>query len=185
MKSGFTQPFASNIGVRQGETLSPDLFKIFINDLPDVFDNGCYGVDVGTYHLNCLLYADDVILLSRSEAGLQRCIAKLEQYCDEWCLEVNLDKSKVLIFNKTGKLYTTSFTYKGRKLECVKEYKYLGVTFCASGIFSSASSELYKKALKGVFKLKSIFGTDYPNVNVALHIFDHTIKPILTYGCEI
>ena len=29
-----------------------------------------------------------------------------------------------------------------------------------------------------------MFGTD-PNVNVALHIFDHTIKPILTYGCEI
>ena len=86
MKSGFTQPFASNIGVRQGDTLSPDLFKVFINDLPDVFDNDCYGVDAGTYHLNCLLYADDVILLSRSEAGLQRCIAKLEQYCDEWCL---------------------------------------------------------------------------------------------------
>lgn len=51
------------------DTISPDLFKIFINDLPDVFDNDCYGVDVGTYHLNCLLYADDVILLSRSEAG--------------------------------------------------------------------------------------------------------------------
>ena len=118
MKSGFTQPFASNIGVRQGDTLSPDLFKIFINDLPDVFDNDSCGLDVGTYHLNCLLHADDVILLSRSEVGLQRCIAKLEQYCDEWCPEVNLDKSKVLIFNKTGKLYTTSFTYKGRKLEC-------------------------------------------------------------------
>ena len=138
MKPGFTQPFASNIGVRQGDTLSPHLVKIFINDLPDVFDNDCYGVDVGTYHLNCLLYADYVILLSRSEAGLQRCIAKLEQYCNEWCLEVNFYKSKVLIFIKTGKLYTTSFTYKGRKVECVKEYKYFGVTFCASGIFSSA-----------------------------------------------
>ena len=67
----------------------------------------------------------------------------------------------------------------------MREYKYLGVTFCISGSFSVASSELYKKALKGLFKLKSIFGSSYPNSSVAFHIFDHTIKPILTYGCEI
>ena len=32
MKSGFTQLFLSTISVRQGDTLSPDLFKVFIND---------------------------------------------------------------------------------------------------------------------------------------------------------
>ena len=31
----------------------------------------------------------------------------------------------------------------------------------------------------------SIFGTTCPNTNVALHTFDHTIKPILIYGSEI
>ena len=64
-------------------------------------------------------------------------------------------------------------------------YKYLGVTFSISGSFCVASSELYKKALKGIFKLKRLFGFSYPNSSVAFHIFDHTIKPILTYGCEI
>ena len=48
-----------------------------------------------------------------------------------------------------------------------------------------ASSELYKKALKGIFKLKRIFGSSYSNSSVAFYIFDHTIKPILTYGCDI
>ena len=44
-----------------------------------------------------------------------------------------------------------------------------------------------KKSLliKAVFKLKSFFGELSPNVNTSLHIFDHTIKPILLYGCEI
>ena len=185
MHNGLTQSFLSNIGVRQGDTLSPDLFKIFINDLPDIFDNTCHGVDIGTYHLNCLLYADDVILLSQNETGLQNCLNKLENYCTDWCLDVNLDKTKVLIFNKAGKLYNYEFKYNGKTLENVREYKYLGVIFCISGSFSVASSELYKKALKGIFKLKSVFGSTYPNSSIAFHIFDHTIKPILTYGSEI
>ena len=78
MQNGFTQLFLSNIGVRQGDTLSPDLFKIFINDLPDIFDDSCFGVDIGTYHLNCLLYADDVILLSKNEEGLHNCLRSLK-----------------------------------------------------------------------------------------------------------
>ena len=165
MKNGFTQSFLSIIGVRQGDTLNPDLFKIFINGLPDIFDDSCHGVDMGSYHLNCLLYADDVILLSQNEVGLQKCLKKLESYCADWCLEVNLDKTKILVFNKTGKLYKHEFKFTGETLDCVREYKYLGV--------------------KGIFKLKSIFSSTYPKSSVVFHIFDHTIKPILTYGCEI
>ena len=51
-------------------------------------------------HFNCLLYADDVILLSTTKAGLQNCISKLEKYCDDCVV-----KSNVMIFNKAGKLY--------------------------------------------------------------------------------
>ena len=57
MASGY--PFVTTIGFRQGITLSSDLFKIFINDLPDIFDDNCHGVGIGAYYLNCLLYADD------------------------------------------------------------------------------------------------------------------------------
>ena len=86
--------------------------RILINDLPDIFDTSCDGIDIGMLHFNCLLYVDDVILLSTTEAGLQNCISRLEKYCDDWCIEINLVKSKVIIFNKAGKLYNFDFTYK-------------------------------------------------------------------------
>ena len=77
------------------------------------------------------------MLLSTTETGLQRCISKLEKYCDDWCIEVNLVISKIIVFNKAGKFYNFDLTYKGRKLDCVLEYKYLGVHFCISGSFNS------------------------------------------------
>ena len=74
--------------------------------------------------LNCLMYADDVILVSESADGLQTCLTKLGKYCDQWGLEVNIKKSKSLIFNNTGKLEPTSFIYKNSKLDNVKKYNY-------------------------------------------------------------
>ena len=70
------------------------------------------------------------------------------------------------------------FMYKNSELECVPNYKYLGIYFTASGTFSLAKNELYKKALKAFFKLRK----DFLGLNP---VFDHTIKPILLYGSEI
>ena len=85
---GMTDEFHSEIGVRRGDKLSPNLFKIFINDLTYIFKE-CDGVSLGNFEINCLMYADDVILISKSERALQKCLTKLENYCELWCLEKN------------------------------------------------------------------------------------------------
>ena len=43
---------------------------MFVNDLPDIFDSNCMPVSLNTSKINCLMYADDVILLSETPAGL-------------------------------------------------------------------------------------------------------------------
>ena len=51
------------------------------------------------------------ILLSKNEViGLQKCWKKLEHYCADWYLEVNLDKTKILVFIKTDKLHKLTLT---------------------------------------------------------------------------
>ena len=131
------------------------------------------------------MYADDVVILSESAAGLQNKLRKLENYCADWCLDVNIDKTKIIIFNKAGRLITSTFKFQNEVIECVKSYQYLGLYFSASGSFSYAKSELYKKGLKAYFKLcKNIFNL-HPSIRTSLHIFDHTVKPILLYGSEI
>ena len=80
------------------------MFKSFINDLVDIFDSNCDAVTVGDFSLNCLMYADDLILILESEEGLRNCLNKLEHYCEDWCLDINIDKTKSLVFNKSGRL---------------------------------------------------------------------------------
>ena len=99
-----TDLFVSKVGVRQGDVLSPNLFKIFKNDLPSSLNDTPAPVLVNNLQLSCLMYADDIILLSTTAAGLQEKLNKLCNFCHDWCLEVVVTKTKVLIFNKAGRL---------------------------------------------------------------------------------
>ena len=153
--------------------------------LPDHLENTPDPIFLNNKPLNCLMYADDIILLSSTAKGLQTKLDILGKYCDDWCLTVNPTKTKVLIFNKAGRLIQNKFIYKEYILDCVQHYKYLGVYFSASGTFSFAQNELYKKGLKAFFKLQKDFLSMNPKLKTSMHVFDHTIKPILLYGCEI
>lgn len=50
-----------------------------------------------------LLYADDLILLSRSQIGLKRAIKGFMTYCGNELLEIHYDKSTIMIFAKSKK----------------------------------------------------------------------------------
>jgi hypothetical protein len=69
--------FKSYIGVRQGDILSPNLFKLFINNIDNCFDSSCDPAQLHDYKINCLAYADDLVLLSKSAHGLQICLNSL------------------------------------------------------------------------------------------------------------
>ena len=50
------------------------------------------------------MYADNIVLLSNSAGGLQQFLNSLLQFCQRWNLKVNVAKTEVIIFNKSGKI---------------------------------------------------------------------------------
>ena len=97
-----------------------------------------------------------MILISTSENGLKHCLEKLQEYCGIWCLDINIDKTKIIIFNKNGKIFPFKFYYNEKEIEIVQNYKYLGAVVSSTGSFAKARTHLYNRALKAYFKLKGI-----------------------------
>ena len=114
--------------------------------------------------LYLLLYADDAVLLAESPGDLQRSICAMKEYCDLWKLNVNVAKTKVVIFSRGKTSTIPKFVLGENEVEVVTLNKYLGLTFNYNGKFTTAKNKLY---------------------DVQLHLFDALVKPVLLYGCEV
>ena len=182
---GYTNFFETNLGVLQGDVLSPTLFIIYLHDFPQIFDSTDFKpVNIFTELVSCLLWADDLILLSETIEGLQLCLKSLEQYCIDWSLTVNIDKTKAIYLNTDS---TQPVFFKHEEVEQVSSYSYLGVIIHKSGQFHEAKKDLLCKARKGLFKLRSLFFQNKLHLKplLALHCYEALIKPIYLYACEV
>ena len=102
--------FSCNVGLRQGENLSPFLFSVHLTDLESFFfHNDLYGgIECLSFNLDnevhiyfklfIPLYADGTVIMSESSNGLQSALTVYNDYCKQWKLTVNINKSKVVIF---------------------------------------------------------------------------------------
>ena len=73
--------------------------------------------------------------------------------------------------NKAGSNIKSKFIFHDVSIDCVSSYRYLGLYFSASGSFSYAKSELYKKGLKGYFKLCKNILNLRPSIKNCKHAF--------------
>ena len=193
--------FNCNIGVRQGENLSPLLFSIFLKDIETFFsDYNCRSLDIFPNFVNMglqinqlraylklylLLYADDTILVADTAEDLQKALNCLNEYCISKKLTVNTSKTKVMVFTrKRNKRYNT-FNFGNTQLEIVDQYTYLGVIFAKNGKFFKTKKYLCEQANKALFAVLQKGRKLNLPLDLQLKLFDEAIEPILLYGSEV
>ena len=175
--------FDITIGLRQGCNLSPQLFNLYIDDLAKLLDRISNDpVTLNGINIPCLLYADDMLLLSTTKSGLQKSLTALEIYCDKWQLVVNTTKTKIMVFNNTSK---PEFHYKGENLEVVEEYTYLGLLIHKSGNFTKAIKDLAMRARRAFYSLKYMLKECAVSPKLFMKLFDSLVRPILLYCSEV
>ncbi len=186
--NGLSDSYQLKRGLREGCNLSPLLFNLYINDLPELLnhessDTPCLGLKP----LSCLLYTDDLVLISRSRTGLQNGMDRLAEYCLTWQLAINGRKTQVVVVSKGGKISRCDLGFQlgDKKIDTVKSYVYLGLLITNSGSLRPTMDHLTAKAIFALSILQRYVLREHIAVVTALQLFSALVAPIITYGCEI
>ena len=143
--------FKISLGVKQGDPPSSFFFNIYMDELcTNLLETETEAPIINDNKVPCLFWADDLLLISKSKQGLQKQIEIVDQYCSDWKLTLNVEKTKIVIFNKAGATLKKKeqIQYRGKNIRTVKHFKYLGILLDSNVKFQAAINELTKKLLK-------------------------------------
>ena len=180
-----------------GCPLSPTLFGLYVDNLPaavaetDGADLPCFA---DGRRVPLLLYADDLLLLSTSPAGLQRQLNHLEAYSAAWGLTVNAAKTKVVVFEgqrggaagAAGAVPAPlpTFTCGDATLDIEETFKYLGVQFHYRNAFSGAArAAAGGRVVHSLRRRCAELGLQ--GAATQLRLFDTMVSTVLSYGVEV
>ena len=185
----FSDSFLSTNGVLQGNTASPTLFSVYINGLIQELKNTNVGVCLRSsgsdadIRVPVLAYADDLVLLSETEDGMQQLLDKTLEWCSKWRVQINTDKTKVMHFRRKRVPPTKTIFKLGDDLEMVETYKYLGFWVDSHVDSHYGISELAKS---GSRSLGGVIGKTRDHYDLSFSCFtklmETCVEPILDYA---
>jgi hypothetical protein len=122
-----SDPINTNKGVKQGCGLSPDLFNIYINKIIKEWKQTVNsGIQLNNKNkIQTILYADDQILITRSEDELQIAVNELNKIGKKYDMKISTSKTKSV--GLCGKyIQRVKIVIDDKIIEQVSSFIYLG-----------------------------------------------------------
>lgn len=187
-----SKPTKVTKGVLQGESMSPILFCLFIADFEQFLKaEGIRGVSVDQLtEILVLAFADDIAILADSVSAMRRILKALWKYCQSNKLNININKTKIVIFRKGGHSHDKNiglFSYGDKgNIDVVSNYDYLGVTFSNSSVYLNAVNSMISKANIAQFSTISLTNrVKLDSWSAVEKLFDSLVLSVFLYNAQI
>lgn len=163
-------------GVPQGSVLGPIMFIVYINDMVE-------GVE--SY---ASLFADDAKVMKRIEneqscEELQEDLSKIYRWSQEWEMEFNAKKCKVLEMGKSKRRPSGNYNMGGEALHKAHEEKDLGVTIQDSLSPEKHINRITGTAYRMVVNMRMAF--HYMDKEMVKKLIESIIRPQLEYAAVV
>ena len=187
-----TRPIYLRRGLRQGCSLSPMLFALYIADMGQAVTLSSEGFRVGRLVVSGLFFADDLVLLARDADGLLRLLSLVKRHADLIKMEINTGKDKSEVISPdgvAGDLWQVMDDNGGAVLSLrqVIQYKYLGNT--TMGTMHKIGVEKQKECIQKAHKYKGsciYMSKDGPDlVEMIMATWCNIAIPAILYGTEM
>ena len=173
-------------GVKQGCSLSPMLFALYISDMGLELSKCGEGFDLQGVNICSLFFADDIVLFSPTARGLKVLIKIVKKHCDLLKMSISESKSKVITSSITDFTFVDDFGEEVLTLEKVAMYKYLGLD-----MYSSVWRTNVEKQKKALLKARQYKGACLsianrgPDVSIlASCMWLNMAIPSILYACD-
>ena len=186
-----SEPFDITTGVLQGDVLAPFLFVIVMDyvltkserDFGFIHQPRIGSLSRGTPALKIcdLDFADDVGLLENNFEHANQQLAVLDLESLGVGLEINVDKTKYMVLNPQAKESGQQLLLKGKPIERVDNFKYLGANMKSSA-FDLACRK--GQAWSAFWRLEHVWRAKHINLQLKLNIYKTAILSVLLYGGE-
>lgn len=160
-------------GVLQGDPLSPILFNVLTND-----------VTKGMAGTSTYIYADDMAIAATDTDKLQISLNTLSEWAERNDIQINEEKTELVVFRKGGRLTEAeNVKCNGKLLKRVNNFKYLGITIQTTG--RSFRLHIRSRTVAATRAMNEIRNITQLSISTAMDLFRLKILPVLTYGLEL
>ena len=187
IKGKLSKKFKVKEGLRQGDPLSPILFNCALEYVVRKANLNRSGL---LYHKShqCLAFADDVAILTRSRTALHKAMVNLEEEAQKMGLQINEDKTKLMTwtekeYDSLGELRVNTNTGKTYRFKEVETFTYLGTEFYRKPDMTREIQSRIMAGNRSIYAFRNIMNRNSSR-GLKLRVYKTIIRPIVIFASE-